>query len=72
MTEKNDMKEIEIAVTVEKEIVAPVEKGTKIGELSIIIKDEEIMKIDIIASEDVNKKGIFDYLSEIANFLLCK
>ena len=69
---KDDMKEIEIAVVVEKEIVAPVEKETKLGELSIMIKNEEIMKIDVIASENVNKKGIFDYLSEIANFLLCK
>ena len=37
-------------------------KKIKYGEIEISIEDEIIYKVDILAKEDVMKKGIFDYL----------
>ncbi len=43
---------------------APIEKGQKIGTLSINIDDEVIENVDIVCEEKIEKKSWIDYLKQ--------
>ena len=52
-------------------LIAPVEKNTKIGELIFLYGEEIILNIPIFTAEEVRKKGIVDYILEIIRNYSC-
>jgi serine-type D-Ala-D-Ala carboxypeptidase (penicillin-binding protein 5/6) len=52
----NDLK---ATVNVDKQIIAPVKKGDKLGSVTVKLKDELIASKDLVALQDVEKGGIF-------------
>lgn len=56
---------INICIDANLNLIAPVKKETKIGEMHIIYNNSEIAKINIITAEDAEKKHVKDYILEI-------
>lgn len=57
--------EIEKSVNLKKKVHAPVKRGDKLGEITVTENGEETKVIDIIASQDVAKKGFFRILADV-------
>ena len=53
---KKDIEKIEMKVTVEDMLVAPVEKGRKVGILNCYLNEKQIASFDIVTMEEVAKK----------------
>lgn len=51
-------------------IEAPIEKNTKIGEVKVALNAAEIMSIDVLIKEKIERKNKLDYLKEL--IMLCK
>ena len=49
-------------LVLEEKIVAPVEKGDVLGEITIFYDDDELFSMELIASEDVERLGFFAYI----------
>lgn len=68
---KTEKKEFKQEVKLDENVSAPIAKGDKIGELSILENNKEITKIDLIAEEDVEKMNFFDlfnkFISQFTN-----
>lgn len=64
--EKGKQNEISLDINVDLNLVAPVEENTKIGEVTVFYENHIILKIDILTSEMVRKKGIVDYILEMS------
>ena len=47
-------------------MIAPVRKGTKVGDVTIYYDNNKILTIKILTTEEVKKKGILDYIFEIS------
>ena len=59
LSEKNNNSEIEKRVSVNDKILAPVKKGDILGKVEFIADNNVIDSIEIVASDDVAKKGVF-------------
>ncbi len=57
-----DVSKMEKVVSYEKEIAAPVKKGTAIGKITYKLNDKEVGSVDIVASEDIAKSGYLYFL----------
>ena len=51
-------------------IRAPIEKGDKLGSLSVIVEEELIKKVDIFSNEKINRTNIFLRILQSFNFLV--
>lgn len=60
--EKNDLKQ---EIDMESKLYAPIQKGQKIGIMSILKDAQTVAQADIIADRDVGVAGVFDYLERI-------
>ena len=63
---------VERTIRMEEQLSAPVEPGTKIGEVVLTSNGEEVARRDILAAEQVEKKGISDIYRDLLRFLLMK
>ncbi len=63
--EKGTEDNIDIEINANLLLKAPVKENTKIGELKVYYDNKEIMTIDIINSNTINKKRIKNYMSDI-------
>lgn len=61
---KGTAKDIKIEINCIYEHEAPLEKGRKIGSLTVKNKEEIIETIDIIVKEEIKKKNILSYMSQ--------
>lgn len=68
---RNTDNKLEIKINANLNLIAPVEINTKIGELTILYDNNIISKINILTSEKVRKKGIFDYIFEMSKDYSC-
>jgi len=69
LVKKGEEKTAERIVSLNGTIQAPVKKGQKIGEIVIKTKDKTIGKIDLVASESIDKVNFFNiYSSLVANW----
>lgn len=59
--QENDIK---ISINTITQTEAPIQKGQKMGTLSITMKDEVIENVDIICKEKIEKKKWIDYLKQ--------
>lgn len=64
-TEGRNLENIEKEIQIKEEITSPVKKGDVLGKAVFTLDGEVIGEIDIIASENVEKAGFFDYLKKI-------
>ena len=55
---------IRITINSITQIQAPIEKGQKIGTLSIKIGEELVENVDIVCKEEIQKKDWRDYLKQ--------
>ena len=62
-------KDITIEINAIYEYEAPIEKGTKIGNLIVKNKSEIIETIDIISSKEVERKNTITYLKYLIKFI---
>lgn len=65
LTEKGKKLEYDKEVNIEKEYVAPMKKGDKVG--TVMYKDKEgneIGTVNVIVNQDVDKSGIIEYLKQ--------
>ena len=62
----NTENKIKIEINANLILQAPVGKNTKIGEVTIFYDNHIILKVGIKTDEEVRKKGITDYILEIA------
>lgn len=54
-------------VELPKHINAPVKKGQKIGEMIVTRKDEEVLRVNLIAAKDVEKGTVFRQIGKLFN-----
>lgn len=71
---ENKEKDIKVSIEYENIIEAPAKKGQKIGKIKVTVKDEVLLTSNILLNQEVPKKEIGDYLSELlynyANYLI--
>ena len=65
LTKKSEPKETEKSVKMKSRISAPVKKGDKLGEITFTQNGEVVKIVDIVAGEDVDKKGFFKILADL-------
>ena len=64
-TEGRNLENIEKQIQIKEGITAPVKKGDVLGKAVFMLDGEVIGETDIIAAENVEKAGFFDYLKRI-------
>lgn len=64
-----DVSAMEKVVSYEKEIAAPIKKGTAVGKIAYLLNGSEVGTVDIVASENVPKVGFAHCLKQILNRL---
>lgn len=64
-TEGRNLENIEKQIQIKEGITAPVKKGDILGKAVFMLDGEVIGETDIIATENVEKAGFFDYLKRI-------
>ena len=64
-TDGTPVEGIEKKVTYEKELAAPIKKGTAIGNITYFLNGETIGSVDIIATENVEKSGFPHFLEKL-------
>lgn len=64
-TEGRNLENIEKQIQIKEGITAPVKKGDVLGKAVFMLDGEVIGETDIIAAENVEKAGFFDYLKKI-------
>ncbi len=70
LIEKSKKNNVEVIVEVPNEVLAPVKKGEKLGEVRFMLNGETLGVRDLVAEEDVAKKGFFQYfLGILGDFL---
>lgn len=69
---KEQAETAERTIQMEEQLSAPVEPGTKIGEVVLTSNGEEVARRDILTAEQVEKKGISDVYRGLLRFLLMK
>lgn len=65
LVKEGEEEQIEIEIQCNTYVKAPVKSNTKIGELKVMIKEEEILKINVNIQNDIDKKEPIDYLKEL-------
>lgn len=68
----NTENQIKIEIDANLNLVSPIEKNTKIGEVTILYDNNIILKIGILTSEQINKKGIKEYVVDMLKAFACK
>ena len=63
--EGRNLENIEKEIQIKEGITAPVKKGDVLGKAVFMLDGEVIGETDIIATENVEKAGFFDYLKKI-------
>ena len=64
--------DLKAVITIDKKITAPVTEGTKLGTVSVTLKDEVVVNKDLIALKSVEKGNIFRRVYDSAMMMLEK
>lgn len=57
-------------VDVVPEIIAPVSKGDRLGEIVFLRNGAPVARVDLVAGEDVRRKGFFEHMFTVAKGLM--
>ncbi len=67
---KKDIRNLKVSLKYEGPIVAPIDKGEKIAQLDITIKDDLIKSLPLYAAENLKKVNFFKSLLASINYLI--
>lgn len=70
LSPKANPRNIEKKVVLSDTIIAPIQKGDKVGEIVFSENGEQLCSVDIVASTDVEKKGFHLVLTDVLHELL--
>ena len=70
LVEKGTEKDIKCEITLCEDVMAPVEKGQKLGEAKLVLNGKVLSSCNIEAQEEVPKAGVFDMFMAILNYFL--
>lgn len=62
----NTQNKLQIQINANLNLVAPIQKNTKIGEVTVSYDNHNILNINILTTEKVEKKWIIDYIFEMS------
>ena len=65
LLKKGNDKNVEQTISLEENILAPIKKGQKLGEISFTLDGEVLSTVNIVAKEDVEKIGLFSIIKKI-------
>ena len=68
--DKKNIRNLKVLLNYNGPLIAPIQKGEKIGELIVLNKDEIIKKLPLYASEDLKKVNFFKSLITSINYLI--
>ena len=68
--DKKNIRNLKVSLNYNGPLIAPIQKGEKIGELIVSNKDEIIKKLPLYASEDLKKVNFFKSLITSINYLI--
>ncbi len=69
-TRGRNLEKVEKEIIYEKELKAPVKKGSVVGKAVYTLDGEKIGQMDIVSAENIRKAGFADYLKRVAGKLL--
>lgn len=64
-----DLSGVTKEVKLKKSVEAPVKKGDVVGTVKYLLNGEEIGNVDVIAAENIEKAGFFDYFCKVIGVL---
>ena len=67
LLKKGQDKNISQEIKLDETLNAPINKGQKVGEVSFMMSNQEISKVDIVASENIKKISIMNMLAYVYN-----
>lgn len=62
---KGKEKDVEVKVNYNFQMQTPVEKGSVIGEISVVLEEEVLLSRKIVLKEEVEKKQVSDYMMQL-------
>jgi D-alanyl-D-alanine carboxypeptidase (penicillin-binding protein 5/6) len=65
-------KDLKAVITVDKKIIAPVKEGTKLGTVTVSLKDEVVISKDLVALKSVEQGNIFRRIYDSGMLMLEK
>ena len=69
-TKGRNLEKVEKEIIYEKELKAPVKKGSVVGKAVYTLDGEKIGQMEIVSAENIRKAGFADYLKRVAGKLL--
>lgn len=69
-TKGRNLEKVEKEILYEKNLKAPVKKGSVVGKAVYTLDGEEIGQMEIVSAENIRKAGFIDYLKKVAGKLL--
>ncbi|MFR7522151.1 MAG: D-alanyl-D-alanine carboxypeptidase family protein [Ruminococcus sp.] len=69
-TKGRNLEKVEKEILYEKNLKAPVKKGSVVGKAVYTLAGEEIGQMEIVSAENIRKAGFTDYLKKVAGKLL--
>lgn len=70
LNKKSEPQDIQKSVKMKNKVFAPVKKGDKLGEITFTKDGKTLKKVDIVATEDVGKKGFLKILADIIGSII--
>ncbi|MGM0472215.1 MAG: D-alanyl-D-alanine carboxypeptidase family protein [Bacillota bacterium] len=67
---KGSQDELKRQIAVKRELVAPLEKGAKLGELRVLAGEEVIAKVDLVSNRQVEKGNPFQIIKQLVKKFL--
>jgi len=65
LNKKSEPRQTEKSVKMKSRVSAPVKKGDKLGEITFTQDGKVVKTVDIVAGEDIEKKGFFKILADL-------
>lgn len=62
---KNNIKDIEVKISCENSLQAPITSNQVIGKVEAKINDDVIVAVDILIKSEIKKKSVIDYMKEL-------
>jgi len=64
---KEQVKDVEVKISYETQMEAPIEKGHIVGKIEIMLKEEVLLSLNIMLKQDIEKKHITDYITDFCS-----
>ncbi len=72
LTEKTNIQKMRTEISLPESLTAPISKGQRLGTLAVYCDEELKSEIPIVASENIEKRGIFDIFVNFVSTILLK